>query len=401
MHALDYRLKLNVKQLQLGIYVCELDRPWDIGPFPVRGFLVQTEKDLRRLRESCEFVWINRQGDQAVSVGAITSDQPDECSVDYRDKVDCVEPVWSEAKAVSLRIMDAVSSGKKLNVEEVRKAIRGCIDVVLQHPAGSLWLARIKRSDEYTAEHCLRVAIYAIALGNEIGMPLFELEELGLCGMLHDVGKIKIPEKILNKPGRLTEEEFLVMKRHTVLGWQMLMRNAEVPRVVADVAHSHHERLDGKGYPSKRAAQHIPYKAKIIAIVDAYDAITSDRVYCKGRTSLEALRILLEGSGTQFDEGLVCAFMNVIGIYPPGEIVELSTGEVGIVIGCEAGSEARPCVLVVLDDTKKKIPGRVVNMALNPVDCRGKPISIRSIKPSGAYGINIDHYRGKQLDEPV
>ena len=231
-------------------------------------------------------------------------------------------------------------------------------------------------------------------------LPL-ELEELGMCGILHDVGKIKVPDEILNKPGRLTDEEFLIMQAHTTYGWQLLMANREVPPAAVDVAYTHHERMDGLGYPRKLPAQRIPFKAKIIAVVDAYDAITSDRAYSEGRSSLEALRILFEAKGTQFDETVVLAFIQLIGVYPPGEIVELSTGEVGIIIGFETGSKLKPRVLLVLDADKQPRPEQVLDLARNPRDAADRLIIVRSVKPSGAYGIDIDSYRDKGLVVPT
>ena len=400
----EYSIRLPVSQLQLGMYVCELDRPWAGTPFLFQGFPIQSVQDLRTLRDTCEFVWVDRRQSHSVTPLAANlpaGDQTRTYAIDYREAVKAIEPVWRDARAVSMRMLDAVRFGQELDVSEVRRAVGACVESVLKHPAASLWLARIKQRDHYTAEHCLRVSLYAIALGKALGMLPLELEELGVCGMLHDVGKIKVPDEILNKPGRLTDEEFLIMQAHTTYGWQLLMGNSEVPPAAVDVAHTHHERVDGKGYPRQLPAQRIPFKAKIIAVVDAYDAITSDRAYSEGRSSLEALRILFEARGTQFDETVVLAFIQLIGVYPPGEIVELSTGEVGIIIGFDAGSKLKPRVLVVLDADKQPRPERVLDLVRNPLDSQGRLISVRAVKPSGAYGIDIDAYRAQGLVVPV
>ncbi|WP_273862092.1 HD-GYP domain-containing protein [Pseudomonas sp. LA5] len=403
----QYSIRVPVSQLQLGMYVCELDRPWEGTPFLFQGFPIQSVQDLRTLQDTCEFVWVDRRQSPAVtplsanlSANLAASAQAKTYAIDYRGEVKTTEPVWREARAVSMRMLDAVKFGKELNVSEVRRAVGECVESVLKHPAASLWLARIKQRDHYTAEHCLRVSLYAIALGKALGMLPLELEELGVCGMLHDVGKIKVPDEILNKPGRLTEEEFRIMQAHTTYGYQLLMANSEVPPAAVDVAHTHHERMDGKGYPRQLPAQRIPFKAKIIAVVDAYDAITSDRPYSEGRSSLEALRVLFEARGTQFDEAVVLAFIQLIGVYPPGEIVELSTGEVGIIIGFDAGSKLKPRVLIVLDTSKQPRPEQVLDLARNPLDEQGRLISVRAVKPSGAYGIDIDAYRAKGLVVP-
>lgn len=400
----EYSIRLPVTDLQLGMYVCELDRPWEGTPFLFQGFPIQSVHDIRLLQENCEFVWVDRQRSWSPgpsSAGRSASDQAKTHAIDYRAAISAAEPAWREARAVSMRLLDAVRFGRELDVGEVRRAVGDCVESILKHPAASLWLARIKHRDEYTAEHCLRVSLYAIALGKQLGLLPLELEELGMCGMLHDVGKLKVPPAILNKPGRLTEEEFLVMQAHTTHGRQLLMGNGEVPPAAVDVAHSHHERLDGRGYPRQLTAQRIPYKAKIIAVVDAYDAITSDRPYSAGRSSLQAFRILFEGRGTQFDEAIVLAFIELIGLYPPGEIVELSNGEVGIVVGFEAGSKLKPRVLMVLDAAKRPRPERILDLALDPQDDLGQPLRIRSVKPAGAYDIDIDQYRSQGLVVPI
>ncbi|MDQ7911931.1 HD-GYP domain-containing protein [Pseudomonas sp. 102515] len=400
----EYSIRLPVSQLQLGMYVSELDRPWAGTPFLFQGFPIQSVHDLRALQDTCEFVWVDRRQSRSVTplaANLAAGEQTKTYAIDYREAVKATEPVWREARAVSMRLLDAVKFGQELDVSEVRRAVGACVESVLKHPAASLWLARIKQRDHYTAEHCLRVSLYAIALGKALGMLPLELEELGVCGMLHDVGKIKVPDEILNKPGRLTDEEFRIMQAHTTYGYQLLMGNSEVPPAAVDVAHTHHERMDGKGYPRQLPAQRIPFKAKIIAVVDAYDAITSDRAYSEGRSSLEALRILFEARGTQFDETVVLAFIQLIGVYPPGEIVELSTGEVGIIIGFDAGSKLKPRVLVVLDADKQPRLERVLDLARNPLDAADRLISVRAVKPSGAYGIDIDAYRAKGLVVPA
>ncbi|WP_439270377.1 HD-GYP domain-containing protein [Pseudomonas neustonica] len=142
-------------------------------------------------------------------------------------------------------------------------------------------------------------------MGRELGLAEYQLEQIGVCGMLHDVGKIKVPNEILNKPGALTADELRIMQSHANEGRRLLMSNQQVTTATVDVAYSHHERLDGKSYPRGLNAARIPYFAKIIAVVDAYDAINSDRIYSKGKSSLESLRILLESVNSHFDEEVV------------------------------------------------------------------------------------------------
>ena len=167
-----------------------------------------------------------------------------------------------------------------------------------------------------------------------------------------------------------------------------------------DVAFSHHERLDGRGYPRGLDAPRIAHFAKIVAVVDAYDAINSDRPYSKGKSSLEALRILFDASGSHFDEELVKVFVRRIGIYPPGEIVEMSNGEVGIIIACSPLSKLKPKVLLVLNEGKQPGPERVVDLQETPLDRSGRSYRIKEVYPTGAFGIDIEAYRRKGLVIP-
>jgi putative nucleotidyltransferase with HDIG domain len=293
-----------------------------------------------------------------------------------------------------------VRLGHALDVAQVKVVVKECVESMLRNPGAMLWLARIKHSDEYTAEHSLRVAIYAIALGRELNLRQGELEHLGVCGMLHDVGKIKVPNEILNKPGALTAQELLIMQSHASEGRKLLMSNQQVTAAAVDVAYAHHERVDGRGYPRGLDAARIPYFAKIVAVVDAYDAINSDRVYSKGRSSLESLRILFEARDSHFDAELVGLFVRRIGIYPPGEIVEMSNGEVGIIVACSTLSKLKPRVLLVLD--AQKLPGaeRVIDLEQQVVDQQQRPYRIKEVFATGAFGIDIEAYRRKGLIIP-
>lgn len=401
------RMKIDVAQLTIGMYVIELDRPWTETSFLFQGFRISQQQEIRLLQEACKHVWVDSQRTVGVKQQIIENHaqaaelQPIVGKVNFSQEVDQASPVWHAAREESLRLLEAVRLGQELDVKAVKAVVRECVDSILRNPAAMLWLARIKNSDHYTAEHSLRVAIFAIALGRELGLADYQLEQIGVCGMLHDVGKIKVPSAILNKPGALNAEELRIMQSHTIEGRRLLMSNQQVTPATVDVAYSHHERLDGKGYPRGLDARRIPYFAKIIAVVDAYDAINSDRVYSKGKSSLESLRILFDAANSHFDEEIVGHFIRLIGIYPPGEIVELTTGEVGIIIGCSPASKLKPKILRVLDANKKLCKEIVIDLATTITDANGKPCRVHEVHSSGAFGIDIEAYRRKGLLMPA
>lgn len=400
------RMKIDVAELAIGMYVVELDRPWTETSFLFQGFRIRQQQEIRLLQQVCKHVWVDSRRlrgrqPQAVESQAETAEQrPIIAKVDFSQEIEQATPAWHAARNESLRILEAVKLGQELDVQAVKAVVRECVDSILRNPAAMLWLARIKNSDHYTAEHSLRVAMLAIALGRELGMPEYQLEQIGVCGMLHDVGKLKVPDEILNKPGSLTVEELQIMRGHAIEGRRLLMSNAQITPATVDVAYSHHERLDGRGYPRGLSAEKIPYFAKIIAVVDAYDAINSDRVYSKGKSNLESLRILHDAASSHFDEVIVGHFIRMMGIYPPGEIVELANGEVGIIIGCAPGNKLKPKILRVLNAKKELCKEVVIDLSRTTVDSSGKSCRIREVHSSGAFGIDIEAYRRKGLFIP-
>ncbi|WP_353385986.1 HD-GYP domain-containing protein [Halopseudomonas sabulinigri] len=406
-HSRTDRMKIDVTQLTIGMYVTELDRPWTETSFLFQGFRIRQQQEIRLLAQVCTHVWVDSRRSVGVKQQVIENHaqspelQPIVAKVEFNQEMQQASPVWHKAHEESLRLLDAVRLGQELDVAAVKAVVSECVQSILRNPAAMLWLARIKNSDHYTAEHSLRVSILAIALGRELGLAEYQLEQVGVCGMLHDVGKIKVPNEILNKPGALTAEELRIMQSHANEGRRLLMSNQQVTPATVDVAYSHHERLDGKGYPRGLDAPKIPYFAKIIAVVDAYDAINSDRVYSKGKSSLESLRILLEAVNSHFDEEIVGHFVRLIGIYPAGEIVELSNGEVGIIIGCSTTSKLKPKIMRVLNANKKTCEERVIDLATTSVDANGKPLRVKEVHGSGAFGIDIDAYRRKGLLIPA
>ncbi len=406
-HSRTDRMKIDVTQLTIGMYVTELDRPWTETSFLFQGFRIRQQQQIRLLAQVCKHVWVDSRRSVGVKQQVIENHaqspelQPIVAKVEFNQEMQQASPVWHKAHEESLRLLDAVRLGQELDFAAVKAVVSECVQSILRNPAAMLWLARIKNSDHYTAEHSLRVSILAIALGRELGLAEYQLEQIGVCGMLHDVGKIKVPNEILNKPGALTAEELRIMQSHANEGRRLLMSNQQVTPATVDVAYSHHERLDGKGYPRGLDAPKIPYFAKIIAVVDAYDAINSDRVYSKGKSSLESLRILLEAVNSHFDEEIVGHFVRLIGIYPAGEIVELSNGEVGIIIGCSTTSKLKPKIMRVLNANKKACEERVIDLATTSVDANGKPLRVKEVHGSGAFGIDIDAYRRKGLLIPA
>ncbi|MCP5161225.1 MAG: HD-GYP domain-containing protein [Hahellaceae bacterium] len=407
------RVKIPVSELQLGMYIAELDRPWAGTPFLYQGFYLYTPEDIRDVRDVCEWVYIDaKQEDWTESVEKTISmpsgkktiriEQP-RSRTTYLTKIPVSEEMphaqqaFRNTRQQVFQILDGLRFGDAIDVAATEAVVAECVESIIRNPNALLCLSQIKNRDEYTAEHSLRVCLLSLALGRELGLLEGELQNLGISALLHDVGKVRIPLEILNKPGALTPDEFETMTSHTTQGKQILIANPGVYKGAVDVALSHHERMDGHGYPRQLQAHQIAYFAKIVSVADAYDAINSERIYKPGKSGLETLRILYDCRHSHFDGELVDAFIKTIGVYPVGHIAEMTNDEVGIIVASDSDYRLRPQVLLVLDKHHKPCRERGIDLKLNAVDKLGKPYRVKAIHKNGAFGIQLETYLAKGL----
>jgi putative nucleotidyltransferase with HDIG domain len=234
---------------------------------------------------------------------------------------------------------------------------------VNEHPDALTSLARIKHADQYTYMHSVAVAALMTSLARSMGLPDDQVQIAGMAGLLHDVGKVEIPDAILNKPGRLSPEEMRIVQKHPELGEAMLRRDAEIPPEVVRVCRNHHERFDGKGYPDGLARDDIPLLTRMASVCDVYDAVTSNRPYKKGWDPAFALHKMLQWNG-QFDPDVLQAFIRAIGRYPVGSIVSLTQSELGLVVAQNRDTPELPVVKVFYSIRwSHAIPERRVDLA--------------------------------------
>jgi HD-GYP domain-containing protein (c-di-GMP phosphodiesterase class II) len=322
-------VQIDAKDLKIGMFVSKLDRPWLETNFWFQGFEIKNQADIDAIQKQCEFVFIDVSKQTSVPQyvahnTAYTSDflehvQPPPKRGSFNQEIHKAEVIYSKTSGLVKNFMEEVKFGRPINALAAKKAVAYCVDSVLNAPDALMLMTQLKNRDEYTAQHSMNVCIFSIALGRQINLSLDELNNLGLCGMMHDMGKMQVPLEVLNKPGRLTAEELTVMQSHTAKGWKILLNTQGMYAGAVDVAYSHHERLDGKGYPRQLKAEQLTPYTRIVAIADAYDAISSDRVYKKGQTHLEAIKILTEASSTgHLDSGLAMKFIFVSGDLPGG-----------------------------------------------------------------------------------
>jgi putative nucleotidyltransferase with HDIG domain len=416
--------KIGVQNLRLGMYVSELDRPWIESRFLFQGFEIRTQEELDELARLCKYVYIETEVEykdgkprprRPVSVGAPAADEfaakrigfeildkfatphpgkpphyPDQLPVEQ--ELPQAREISKETKDLINNIFEDARMGRSFDSKTAKAAVGGMVGSILRNPDALVWFSQLKNRDEYTAEHSLRVCILALTFGRHLELPETELNVLGLGALLHDIGKMKIPTEILNKPGRLTPEEFELMKSHVPRGVEILQSRGDIPLAAVDVARSHHERFDGSGYAFGLSGAKIGLFGQIGAIVDSYDAITSDRSYHKGMSSHDALRKMYEWRRKDFHEKLVEQFIQCMGIYPIGSVVEMNTGSVGVVVSVNRTWRLRPRVALVLDDAKQPYQSPHI-IDLTNEDLHGsKAVVIRHVLPAGSFGINPIEY---------
>lgn len=386
--------RVPVKLLKIGMTVVELDRPWVESPFNIHGFKIKTASELAQLQHSCEYVYVAIVKRSIDVSGKTLQRQTYHNSTTFEQALPKAASTHRQAKSVVKGLFKSLRLGQSFDSAVAKRTVKQCVDNVIANQEAMVWLGLLKEVDEYTAEHSLNVAMLSIVLGRQVGLSPADLETVGLCGMLHDMGKSEIPLEILNKEGALSEQEFELMKSHAARGYKILKNKSDITPQAAEVAHGHHERLNGRGYPRKIKAEEISYFTRIVAIADAYDAITSTRVYSPAKTALEGLQILTGAKGSHFDPELVDHFIEAIGIYPAGSVAELNTGEVAIVLPTPQANQNYPLVLIVRDQKKKPCQERKLDLSQRPTDDNGKAISIRHLYSNSAFGIDLKQYHG-------
>lgn len=402
------KVKVPAGELKIGMYVCELDRPWLESPFLFQGFELTSDADIKAVQEICEYVYVDVRKQKLIkppsparkakpSTIQRSQAEPIKSLVPFEREIKSASTTYQQTSRLIKTLIDDIRFGHSIDIQVAKAAVSECVGSILRNPDALMLLTQLKVKDEYTSQHSFNVCVYSIALGRHLRLPVKSLEDLGLCGLLHDMGKMRTPLEILNKEGKLEKEEFEIMKRHTTHGRDILISSRTIYPGAVDVAFGHHERLDGSGYPRGLNAAQIPPYAKVVAVVDTYDAITSNRVYQQGRSHMEALNILNKASGNHFSSDLVVKFIECIGIYPPGSLVELGNGEVAIVIENNPRYKTKPKLMLLLDEEKKPRNERVIDLAKLDLDASGQPYRIKAILPPDAHGLDIHEYYQKGI----
>ncbi len=358
--------KLQSSRLRPGMFIHDLNCGWMDHPFLTTRFKVESDRDIEKIlgagiREVYIDTGLGEDVDDAPTATEVLRELDQEIQgiadeaetaaprAATREELSRAHKVHAEANLIMRGIMNDVRLGRQVHAEVMEPVVEKMAASLLRNNGALLSLTRIKNKDEYTFQHSVSVAALLIAFCRGLGLDAEILRHAGLGGMVHDVGKMQTPDRILNKPGKLTDDEFVVMRHHVVASREILEITPNIPPTALHVAAQHHERYDGSGYPDRLKGDDISRIGQMAAIIDVYDAITSDRVYHKGMPPTEALRKMFEWSKFHFNPELVHAFAKVVGIYPVGALVRLESGRLAVVVEQRESSMLQPLVRVMFD----------------------------------------------------
>ena len=373
-------LKISTDRLALGMYVAQLDRPWTDTPFLFQGFFIHHADEIEEIRRYCQHVLIDvARGDQPAAqaddeartitrVASLRGPTPvrspapagrDRAVYERAAPVEAEMPaaknIYADTARATQDILRHFQETGALQIDLAQQVVTQMMDSVLRNPDAMTWLTRMKRHDSYIYQHSVNSCVWGLAFGRHLGLDKQSIHEIGLGCMLFDVGKTHLPALLLSKPGELTEAETSVMRSHVEIGVSIMRNTPGVTERLLNMVQSHHERFDGSGYPAGLKGNEIPTFAKIAGMVDCYDALISPRSYAVQLTPYLALREIYTWRGNLFQPEVVEQFMQVVGAFPTGTVVELNTGAVGVVISQNESRRLRPRLMLILDEKKKRL----------------------------------------------
>lgn len=432
---MSHKVTILTLDLQAGMFVSDLDRPWLETPFPMQGLLIENDEQIATLQQYCQAVTVDRsrslgeayarrdngQDDRrrAASLPVFrqaTDARPNDFAgicrqlrhqprlrryryaldINAQDQQSRLEPellysapIIDDVKNSLKKIREAIASAETISLNEVGNQVAAMAQGVERNPDAMIWLARLRSADEYSYDHALDVSIHLMVFGRFLGLPAKTIEQIGIAGLLQDIGKIDIPIEVLSKADNLSEAEYQLIQSHVAASLEMLLGRAQFPTSVLEIIASHHERSDGSGYPRRLKGERICFHGELSGLVDTYCAMTRTRAYGAAVSSQKALEALIQMRGTKFREAVVDQFIQCLGLYPVGSLVELNTGEVGVVIQQNQVRRLKPRLLILLgpDKSIERHP-LTLDLMLDPPTPTGLPYRITQALPSNAYGID-------------
>ena len=392
--------KIPVSQLCLGMHLQAFCGAWLEHPFWRTKFVLTDPNDITLIRESSiAEVWIDCAkgvdviiGDFADTIEIVTAEEIPappptvQEKTSFSDEVKRASKIVAKGKEAVVSMFQEARMGRAIEAEAAAPLVEEISNSVMRNPGALISLARLKTADDYTFMHSVAVCALMIALARQLGLDEQQTREAGMAGLLHDLGKAMIPLEILNKPGKLTDEEFDLVKTHPEEGYKLLLEGSGISEMTKDVCLHHHEKVDGSGYPKGLNGETMSLFAKMGAVCDVYDAVTSNRPYKAGWDPAESIKRMAEWKG-HFDPAVFQAFVKSLGIYPIGSLVRLASGKLGVVVEQGEQSLLKPKIKVFFSTKSQAyIKPELIDIARSPEKIAGR-------EDAAKWGIkDIDRY---------
>ncbi|MGH1485771.1 MAG: HD-GYP domain-containing protein [Cellvibrionaceae bacterium] len=399
--------QITVDQLQVGMFITEGNNNWVPDKnFSRQGLVTRSEviEQIRALGVESLYIDTSKGKDCEPQTQSNTSDQQNgkkasskqqqtsqlpAPKVSVSQEMENAKKIQQEATALIGRCMADIKVGKVIDVAPVTDMASDMVESLTQNHNALTCVTQLREKDRYLMEHSFNVSVLMGILASSMGYKGNTLEEIVTGALLHDIGKIRIDDKVLHKPGKLTDDEWVEMKNHVTYGEDVLSNSKGISQIIIDICAQHHERLDGSGYPRGLSADEIPIHSRMAAIVDVYDAITADRVYHKGMAPTQALKKLMEWSSEgQLDQQLIYQFIQAIGVYPAGTVVELDNQKLAIVTEANPSEQNKPKVLQMYDLRLRRYDNRY---AIDLADERCGRHIVKAVYPS-TYKIKLSDF---------
>ncbi len=383
-----------ISELKPGMYVQGVVKQQGSVKVKSEGW-VRTQAAINKLAKSGifevsvdpdKFIDLNAEKNSDSSENAIETPKfdPTKATASFSSEANKAKKLYTEAKQLQSKAFDDIRAGRKIDVAPFKQVASGFIDSVFRNQDALACMTRIREKDAYLLEHSINVSVLMSIFAKHMGFDRDIIHELATGALLHDIGKIKVPDAILNKPGKLTDAEFDEIKRHALYSKEIL-EESELSDIAIQVAGFHHERLDGKGYPFGLKGDEINQYVRMISIVDVYDALTAKRVYKDGMNPIQAFKIIRSDCPNSFDSELVARFIQCIGIHPVGTLVKLKSQKLGIVSQSNFEQPLKPTVKVFYSAKHQHYTEvQDLNLASNRIDDELES----SIKPED-FGIDL------------
>jgi len=402
----DTDIRTSAKGLVVGMYVSRLDRPWLETSFPLEGLKIGDHAELQNLQRVCSYVYVDTARGPAPELRYREYDPPangaraaSEIAVlrktEWTQQTGLAEELGAATVAHDAlkhsieEVMVDLEAGRALDLPKLKAGVDAMIESIVRNPSAFAWLKEIKRRDSYAYQHALGCAIWAGSFGRHLGLDRSELQSLALGGLLCDVGKTRLPEDLLLRRGPLDRDEAELVRRHVQHSLDIVEQTAGLPPVIVEMVATHHERHDGSGYPWGLKGGAIPIFGRIMGLVDSYDAMTGIRPYASSRSPHQAVAELYDHRGALFQAELVEQFIQSCGIYPTGSLVELTTGQVGVVTEVHTLKRLRPKLMLLLDADKTPLEQFLeLDMGEVEKDAHGELLAVKCGLAPGAYGID-------------